>query len=65
MTNDFVDLASETVVSQEVEEEEEKDSSELIVNGNLSPPQQIATQISESRRNPPRNHRPLDRLTYK
>ena len=56
-------ITSEDAISQEVEEEEEKeDHLELIIYGNLPIPQ-TATSIQEPRRNPPRDRSP-DRLTY-
>ena len=57
-------ITSEDAISQEVKEEEEKeDRSELIIYGNLPTPQ-TTTSIQESRRNPPRDRRSPDRLTY-
>ena len=57
-------ITSEDAISQEVEEEEEKeDWSELIIYGNL-PTLQTTTSIQEPRRNPPRDSRSPDKLTY-
>ena len=64
VTESFGDLTSADVISQEVEEEEEKeDRSELIIYGNL-PTLQTTTSIQEPCRNPPRDSRLPDRLTY-
>ena len=44
-SNNFTDITPETVNSQEVEKEEEKEnSSEVIVYGNFGSPQQMTTQ---------------------
>ena len=57
-------VTSEDAISQEIEEEEEKeDRSELIIYENLPMPQ-TTTSIKEPCRNPPRDRRSPDRLTY-
>ena len=57
-------VTSEDAISQEIEEEEEKeDRSELIIYENLPTPQ-TTTSIQEPCRNPSRDRRSPDRLTY-
>ena len=63
VTERVADLTSVAVSSQVEEEEEKEDRSELIVYGSLSTPS-TTTSILEPRRNPPRDRRPPERLTY-
>ena len=67
-TSDSHDTFSDStpVVSpQEEEEEEKEDNSDILVYGSFSStPQQFNNSIVEPRRNPPRNRKPPDRLTY-
>ena len=52
-------------VSPQEEEEEKEDSSEIVVYGNCpSVPVEPNSVIVVPRRNPPRNRRPPDKLTY-
>ena len=64
VTENFADLTSGDVSSQQVEEEEEKENcSELITYGNLATPQMTISMPRPSR-NPPRHRRPPERQTY-
>ena len=64
-SNDTFSDSTPVVSPQEEEEEEKEDNSDVLVYGSFSSsPQQSSSSVVEPCRNPPRNRKPPDRLTY-